>query len=244
METTQPTLQINRLTNTISGREILTSCDLRVAPGEICAIIGPNGAGKTTLFKTITGLTFPTSGTITILGRTLSAHTRDELLSRIGATIEAPEFHPAATARTTLGLHFDYLGIAPPAPVDDLLERVGLTGAADMPVASFSLGMKQRLALARAIGHRPELVVLDEPANGLDPTGIADLRKLLASLAQQGTTIVIASHILTELERTAHTVAVLTGGRLGQKQDIRTALDGTGGGLETFYRDSVTGGIQ
>ena len=103
------------------------------------------------------------------------------------------------------------------------------------------MSWKQRLALARAIGHRPELVVLDEPANGLDPTGVADLRELLASLAQQGTTIVIASHILTELEHIAHTVAVLTAGRLGQKQDIRTVLDGTDGGLEAFYRDSVTG---
>ncbi len=241
MVTVQPTLHISRLTKTIASREILTSCDLAVAPGEICAIIGPNGAGKTTLLKTIVGLTFPTSGTITILGHTLSDTTRDGLLSRIGATIEAPEFHPAATTRTALGLHFDLLGITSPTPVDELLDRVGLAGAADAPVASFSLGMKQRLALARAIGHRPELVVLDEPANGLDPTGVANLRELLASLAQQGTTIVIASHILTELEHIAHTVAVLTAGRLGQKQDIRTVLDGTDGGLEAFYRDSVTG---
>ncbi|WP_277245403.1 ATP-binding cassette domain-containing protein [Micrococcus terreus] len=241
MATAQPALHISRLTKTIAGREILTSCDLTVAPGEICAIVGPNGAGKTTLFKTIVGLAFPTSGTITILGHTLSDATRDGLLSRIGTAIEAPEFHPAATARTALGLHFDLLGITSPAPVDELLDWVGLTGAADTPVTSFSLGMKQRLALARAIGHRPELVVLDEPANGLDPTGIADLRELLASLAQQGTTIVIASHILTELERTAHTVAVLTAGRLGRKQDIRTVLDGIDGGLEAFYRDSVTG---
>lgn len=244
MTTTQPTLQISQLTKTIAGREILTSCDLAVTPGEICAIIGPNGAGKTTLFKTIAGLTFPTSGTITILGHTLSDTTRDGLLSRIGATIEAPEFHPAATARTVLDLHFDLLGITPPAPVDELLERVGLTAAADTPVASFSLGMKQRLALARAIGHRPELVVLDEPANGLDPTGIADLRELLASLAEHGTAIVIASHILTELERTAHTVAVLTDGRLGPKKDIRTVLDSTDGGLEALYRDSVAGGFR
>lgn len=241
MTTNQPTLHISRLTKTINGREILTSCDLAVAPGEICAIIGPNGAGKTTLFKTIVGLTFPTSGTITILGHTLSNSTRDGLLSRIGATIEAPEFYPSATARSALKMHFDLLGITSPSPVDELLDRVGLTGAADTPVASFSLGMKQRLALARAIGHRPELVVLDEPANGLDPTGIADLRELLASLAEQGTTIVIASHILTELERTAHTVAVLTAGRLGRKQDIRTVLDGIDGGLEAFYRNSVTG---
>lgn len=100
MATVRPTLQISRLTKTIAGREILACCDLAVAPGEICALIGPNGAGKTTLSKTIVGLTFPTSGTITILGRMLSTTTRDGLLPRIGASIEAPEFDPAATART------------------------------------------------------------------------------------------------------------------------------------------------
>lgn len=244
MTTAQPTLQISRLTKTIAGREILASCDLELAPGEACAIIGPNGAGKTSLFKIITGLTFPTTGTVSILGQSLTHHTRDGLLSHIGATIEAPEFPTATTARTALQLHFDLLGTTPPQPVDELLEKVGLTGDADTPITSFSLGMKQRLALARAIGHRPELLVLDEPTNGLDPTGIADLRALLASLAEQGTAILIASHVLTELERTAHTVAVLTDGRLGPKQDIRTVLDSTDGGLETFYRDSITGGSR
>lgn len=241
MATQQPTLHISGLTKTVAGREILTSYDLTVEPGEICAIIGPNGAGKTTLFKTIVGLTFPTSGTITILGHTLTEATRDAVLSRIGATIEAPEFPPAATARTALNLHFNLLGITTPPPIDELLHQVGLTGSADTPVASFSLGMKQRLALARAIGHHPELVILDEPANGLDPTGIADLRELLACLAQQGTAIVISSHILTELERTAHTVAVINAGQLGYKHDIRTIVNNTEGGLEAFYQNTVTG---
>lgn len=240
----QPALQVTRLTKAIAGREILTRCDLATRAGEICAIIGPNGAGKTTLFKVITGLTFPTSGSVTVLGLPLDDATRDGILSRVGATIEAPEFRQGATAMEVLDLHFDLLGIAPHSTVKQLLTEVGLSGAANSPVASFSLGMRQRLALARAIGHRPGLLVLDEPTNGLDPSGIADLRSILANLAAEGVAILIASHILTELENTAHTVAVLSAGRIGAKQELASVLHRHREGLEGFYRESVAEGIR
>lgn len=236
------TLQITALTKSIAGREILSPSTLSVARGEICAIIGPNGAGKTTLFKLLAGLAFPTSGTMSILGCSFDHASRDELLSDIGVIIENPEFRTGTTAHDVLQLHFDMLGMTTTSPqIAEILAHVGLANSAQEPVASFSLGMKQRLALARAIAHQPKLLILDEPTNGLDPTGIADLRKILTDLAAHGVTILIASHVLTELERTAHTVAVLVEGRLGDKQSIQTILAQHGGSLESFYNASVKG---
>ncbi|WP_058234933.1 ATP-binding cassette domain-containing protein [Devriesea agamarum] len=234
-----PTLDLTGVTKCIDGRAILAGCSITLYPGEICAIIGPNGAGKTTLFKLIAGLAFPSSGTIAVTGRMFDNGSRDALLARIGASIEAPEFRNGATAEQVLQLHFDLLGLSDHQPIDELFALVGLTAAARSPVASFSLGMKQHLALARAISHRPTLLVLDEPANGLDPTGISDLRDLITSLAVEGMTVLMASHVLTEIEQTAHTVAVLTDGYLGVKQDVTSILDANGGSLEEFYSSSV-----
>lgn len=232
--TTTPTLVLNNVTKSIAGREIITGCNIALYPGEVCAIIGPNGAGKTTLFKLIPGLTFPSSGDITITGCKLDSNSNDTLLAKIGATIEAPEFQADVTAIQALQLHFDLLGLTDHASIDDLLAKVGLTASTRSPVASFSLGMKQRLALARAIGHHPALLVLDEPTNGLDVTGISEFRSLIAELSAAGVTVLIASHILTELERTAHSIAVLANGRLGSKRDMKTILS-ENGDLETFY---------
>lgn len=227
------------MTKSIDGRNIITGCNITLDPGEICAIIGPNGAGKTTLFKLIAGLIFPSSGSIVVTGQTVNSASRDGLLARIGACIEAPEFRSGATAEQILQLHFDLLGLTNHRTIDELLALVGLTAAARSPVASFSLGMKQRLALARAISHRPTLLILDEPANGLDPTGISALRDLVTSLAAEGMAVLMASHVLTEIERTARTVAVLTNGRLEAKQDVTNILGANRRSLEEFYRSSV-----
>lgn len=240
MTTTTPTLELSDVTKSLNGREILTGCSITLHPGEICAIIGPNGAGKTTLFKLIAGLAFPSSGTISVTGRRADSDSRDALLKHIGVSIEAPEFQSGATAEQVLQLHFDLLDLTDHQPIDELLALVGLTAATKSPVASFSLGMKQRLALARAISHRPTLLILDEPANGLDPTGISDLRNLVTTLATEGMTVLMASHVLTEIERTAHTVAVLADGRLGTKQDVTSILGVGDGSLEKFYRSSIT----
>ena len=239
MTNTTPTLELTGVMKSIDGRDILTGCSITLHPGEICAIIGPNGAGKTTLFKLIAGLAFPSSGAIVVTGRMLDCDSRDALLARIGTSIEAPEFRNGATAEQGLQLHFDLLGLIDHRPIDELLALVGLTAAARSPVASFSLGMKQRLAIARAISHRPTLLILDEPANGLDPTGISDLRDLITRLAAEGVTVLMSSHVLTEIEQTAHTVAVLTDGRLGAKQDLTSILDRNDGSLEEFYRSSI-----
>ena len=240
----EPTVRAATVSKAIAGREILRGCNLTVHPGEVCAVIGPNGAGKTTLFKILTGLVFPTSGSIDILGKPLNSTTRDQILGNIGSVIETPEYRPGTTAHDILQLHFDLLGASNHDSISALLARVGLEGAADAPVASFSLGMRQRLALARAISHRPQLLVLDEPANGLDPSGIADLRHHLSSLADDGIAILLASHILRELEHTAHTVAILNEGRLSAKKEVVDVLAADPTGLEGLYHDHVGGQAQ
>lgn len=238
---TTPALRCADLSKAVGGHEIVSRCTLSVDPGEICAVIGPNGAGKTTLFKTLTGMVFPTAGSVAILGTDFDHVNRDLLLPQIGSVIEVPEFHPGHTAAQTLQTHYDYLGL-PTGPIEPLLDRVGLTNTADSRVDSFSLGMRQRLALARAISHNPRVLVLDEPSNGLDPTGIADLRELLAQLAATGVSILVASHVLTELERTVHSVAVLNQGRLTAKKELSTVIDRYEGGLEGFYQASMVQG--
>lgn len=237
MTDTGTTLAITGLGKTIAGREIIRDCTLSVSAGEVCAVIGPNWAGKTTLFKTLAGISFPTVGRIELLGEPFTAAHRDRLLGSIGSVIEAPEYRRGASASDVLQLHLDMLGTTAHDPIPEILARAGLNGAEDSPVASFSLGMKQRLALARATSHRPRLLILDEPANGLDPGGIADLRQRLIELADDGVAVLIASHILSELEHTADTVATLTQGRLSPKHRMGEVVAENSDGLEGLYRD-------
>ena len=227
------------LTKSVAGRELVTDCTISLFPGEICAIIGPNGAGKTTLFKMLAGLTIPTSGTIRFEGELFDSASQSEILPRIGSMIDAPEFRAKATAREVLQLHIDMLGIRPETSIQEQLNTVGLAGAGDSPVASFSLGMKQRLAFARATFHQPTLLLLDEPANGLDPDGATELRRALTDTASQGTGVLVASHILSELERSVHSVAVLSNGYLGTKRSLPEVLDEHAGSLENFYRSAT-----
>ncbi len=232
-------LELVEVSKSVNGHEILVDCNLSLSPGEVCAIIGPNGAGKTTLFKLITGLAFPSSGTISISGQIVNSGSLDAILNQVGLSIEVPEFQSDATAENILQLHFDLLNLEDHLPIDELLALVGLTAAAKTPVSSFSLGMKQRLALARAISHRPSLLILDEPSNGLDPNGISGLRRLITSLAEDGMTVLMASHVLTEIEQTAHTVALLSEGCLRPKEDLASIIGSSSGSLEQFYRANI-----
>ena len=241
MGSTQPSLKISNVFKAIAGREVLSNCTLEIHEGEICALIGPNGAGKTTLLKAIAGLIDKTGGEIHICGAELSRETRDSILPRLGLTVEVPTFQPSATAREVLVGHFAMFGHEAVDEPQELLRTVGLDGAADSPVGSFSLGMRQRLALAEAIGHRPRVLALDEPANGLDPGGVVELRKILSDLSRSGVSVLVASHVLTELERTAHSAVVLNRGRLGRKQAMGEILTRHSRGLEGFYQDQVEG---
>ena len=189
----------------------LDSLSLTAPRGGIYGVLGPNGAGKSTLFRIVLGLVRPTAGET----RLLDAPAGDiKALRRIGAVIETPRFLPWLTARDTLRMLARASGEGKPE-IDRWLDRVGLTEAADRKVHGFSVGMKQRLALAAALITRPELLILDEPTSGMDPAGILEMRTLMRELADRdGVTIILASHQLDEVQRVCDRVAILDRGKL------------------------------
>jgi ABC-2 type transport system ATP-binding protein len=180
-------------------------------PGTVVGFLGPNGAGKTTTLRMLLGLVRPDDGAATINGKAY----RDlaEPLHRVGAVLEASGFYPGRTARSHLRIQA-MAAQCDPSRIDDVLELVGLTSAANRRVGGFSLGMRQRLGLATALLADPEVLILDEPANGLDPDGVRWLRDLLRGLAAEGCTVLVSSHILTEVAQTVDSVVILNHGRL------------------------------
>ncbi len=189
--------------------------DLDVPTGAVYGFLGPNGAGKTTAIRLILGLLRPASGTVRLLGRPLA---RDPLLfARIGAMVERPAFYPGLSARDNLRIFASAAGMARPQAerrVAEVLDQVGLADSAGRRVRGFSTGMRQRLALGLALLRRPDLVILDEPTAGLDPAGVAHVRELIASLARDGATVFLSSHVLPEVEHLCDRLAVLHRGRL------------------------------
>lgn len=226
-----------QLTRAFDGREVVKDVSLRVERGIIYGLIGRNGAGKTTLFKLLLGMLRPSAGRAQVLGFD-SVKEKEEILRRTGSLIETPVFYEHLSALDNLKLHLAYMGFSGEMEprIGDALERVGLSDTGKQPVSAFSLGMRQRLAIARAIVHGPELLILDEPANGLDPVGIRVLRELLAGLAkEEGMTILLSSHILSELEKTADRVGILEEGRLLEELSPRKAQERFPGGLEELF---------
>ena len=177
-------LQTNHLTKIIDGKKLVTDVNIHVEKGEIYGFLGPNGAGKTTVMKMITNLWKPTKGTVELFGKTLET-TSYEALKRMGSIIEFPTFYEHMSGKDNLQLHCEYMGYYNKGSIDEVLEMLNLREAANKPVKSYSLGMKQRLGIARAILCKPELVVLDEPTNGLDPAGMKQLRDLFKMLCSQ-----------------------------------------------------------
>ena len=182
-----------------------------VQPGRVTGFLGPNGAGKTTTLRMLLGLVRPTSGAATIGGRRYADLPRPT--RTVGAALEAASFHPGRTARDHLRVYAPQAGM-PDARCDEVLELVGLTEAADRRAGEFSLGMRQRLGLATTLLGDPSVLMLDEPANGLDPEGIAWLRTLLRHLAAQGRTVLISSHVLSEVQQTVDDVVIIARGQL------------------------------
>ena len=177
-------------------------------------VLGPNGAGKTTIMKMILNLVKPTSGEIKIMNQSIST-TSYQYLSKIGSIIEYPEFYERLTAKENIELHCEYIGVYEKGAVEEALEIVGLNDVEHKKIHEFSLGMKQRLGIARAIVAKPEILILDEPINGLDPIGIKDIRELLLHLKEKlGITILISSHIVSEIESIADTIGILHHGKL------------------------------
>lgn len=202
------------ITKTYAGIEVVKNVSMRVKKGEIYGFLGPNGAGKTTIMKMILNLTKPDMGNIRVFGEIIQKNSY-EYLRNIGSIIEYPVFYERLTAWKNLKLHCDYIGFYNEKRIREVLDLVDLKGIENKPVKEFSLGMKQRLGIAKAMITNPKLLILDEPINGLDPIGIKQIRQLLENLkVSYGTTILVSSHIIAEIEQIADTIGVIDKGIL------------------------------
>lgn len=239
---TNTAVEIRNLTKVFDGKEVLRGCNLTVQSGTIYGLLGANGAGKTTMFKLITGLLSPTAGNIKVQGETLSIDKKD-FLKKMGILIETPVFYNHLSARENLEIHLSYMEHSF-EKIGQVLEMVGLGDTGKQPVSKFSLGMKQRLAIGRAISHSPQILILDEPINGLDPMGIRQIRNLFLSLAKDGMTLLISSHILSEIEHIADVVGVLTNGNVVQEVAICEIKKQYPNGLEEYFFQIMSGGAE
>jgi len=206
-------IQTEGLTKTYRGRCAVDHLNLEIAKGDIYGFLGPNGAGKTTTIRMLLGLIQPTSGTIRIFGRELH---RDKLaiLRRIGSLVESPSYYGHLSAIDNLEAIRRILQV-PKSRIDEVLDIVSLTSDARRPVKGFSLGMKQRLGIAASLLGNPELLILDEPTNGLDPSGIHEIRELIKSMPKRyGITVLVSSHLLGEMELMASKVGIIREGRM------------------------------
>lgn len=210
----QYTIETHQVTKIYKGKAVVDNVNIHVKKGEIYGFVGPNGAGKSTLMKMLLHLVEADSGEIVLFGNKVMEHDY-EMLKRIGSIIENPYFYEKLSARQNLDLHCEYMGYHNRNHMNGVLECVGLLEDSDKKVSQYSLGMKQRLAIARAILTKPELLILDEPINTLDPEGIREMRELFRKLnTDYGTTIFISSHILSEVEQIADTIGIIQNGNL------------------------------
>jgi ABC-2 type transport system ATP-binding protein len=219
-------IDVVELSKRFGKTQAVAGLSFRVEPGTITGFLGPNGAGKSTTLRAVLGLVHPDAGSATVLGvRYRDLH---DPLRRVGAVLEASEVHPGRSGRNHLRVLAAAAGL-PRSRVEEVLEVVELKNAAKRRVKGYSLGMRQRLGLATALLGDPEVLVLDEPANGLDPAGIRWLRDLLRSLAAEGRTILISSHVLAEVAQTVDRVVIIHRGRLIQQATIEEVLAGARG---------------
>ncbi|MFD1386746.1 ATP-binding cassette domain-containing protein [Oceanobacillus oncorhynchi subsp. oncorhynchi] len=207
-------LRTHDLGKSFHGGHVVSNVNMNIKKGEIYGLLGPNGAGKSTVMKMILNLFKPSQGAVEVFNETLT-DTSYELFKRMSAIIEYPIFYEKLTAMDNLDLHCEYMGYHNKKEIEAALELVNLKNIDNKSVKNFSLGMKQRLGIARVVITKPELLILDEPVNGLDPVGIIEMRDLLASLNKEyGITILISSHILAEIEQIADTIGVMNNGYL------------------------------
>lgn len=206
-------IQTNGLTKKYRGRAAVNQLNLEIKQGDIYGFLGPNGAGKTTTIRMLLGLIKPTSGSISIFGRDLR---KDKLaiLKRIGSLVEYPSYYGHLNAIDNLEALRRILDV-PKSRIDEVLEIVSLTSEARRPVKGYSLGMRQRLGIAASLLGNPELLILDEPTNGLDPSGIHEIRELIKRMPEQyGITVLVSSHLLSEIEQMAGTVGIIREGQM------------------------------
>jgi ABC-2 type transport system ATP-binding protein len=228
---------ISGLTKRFGGVTAVDGLSFRAAPGSVTGFLGPNGAGKTTTLRMLAGLVAPDAGTATIGGRTYAALGSPG--RKAGVVLEAAGFHPARTGRNHLRVYCTACGY-PLHRADEVLEICGLAAPGRQKVRGYSLGMRQRLALATALLGDPAALILDEPANGLDPEGIAWLRGLLRDYARAGRTVLYSSHVLPEVEQLADQVVIMHRGRLVRHGTL-AELTGGRGGLEQVFLSLTAG---
>jgi ABC-2 type transport system ATP-binding protein len=222
-------IETRALTKKFGDRAAVDGVDLHVGAGVAFGFLGPNGAGKTTMIRTLLGLTRPTAGEVSLLGLPQPAKRR-EALARVGAIVEEPRFHPHLTGRENLKVVAAARDRAAAARIPEALQRVGLTQRADDRVKTYSLGMRQRLGIARCLLADPALLILDEPMNGLDPAGILETRHLIRAFVDEGRTVFLSSHLLDEVEKTCDQIAIVDRGRVvvqGSVAEIAATSDPT-----------------
>ena len=227
MATAQPALRAAGLTKSYGSRLAVDRLDLEVDRAELFGFLGPNGAGKTTTIRMALGLIEPTAGSIEILGLDVRRH-RAEVLPRVGALVESPALYGYMSGRDNLRAFGSVLGGASEKRIDEVLDIVSLKGRDKDKVKTYSMGMKQRLGLAIALLNDPDLLILDEPANGLDPAGIVEMRDLLRNLAESGKTVFISSHVLSEVQQICTRVAIINVGKLVRVAPVAELLHTAG----------------
>jgi ABC-2 type transport system ATP-binding protein len=227
------TIQIRGLVKRFGPVAAVNGLSFDVTPGTVTGFLGPNGAGKTTTLRILLGLVSADAGTATIDGRPYRE--LPEPLHQAGAVLEAAAFHPGRTARAHLRIQA-LAADADASRIEDVLDLTGLSGTADRRIGGFSLGMRQRLGLATALLADPEVLVLDEPANGLDPEGVRWLRGLLRGFAAEGGTVLVSSHLLAEVAQTVDSVVIINSGRLVAQGPVAELTAGGAGLEETFFQ--------
>ena len=236
-------ISASNLTKIFGGKEVIRNCTFSVERGSIYGFLGRNGAGKTTVLKLLLGLLKPSTGTASVLGLD-SVRDNEAILRRTGSLIETPIFYEHLSAADNLRLHLAYMGIED-TDVEPMLCRVGLPGTGSQPVSAFSLGMRQRLAIARAIIHRPEVLILDEPVNGLDPVGMKEMRILFRRLVQEEEmTILMSSHLLSEIEQIADRVGVIADGTVVQEAEMADIRKQHPSDMEDYFISLIQGGAD
>ena len=234
-------IQVNDLVKVFDGREVISHCNMNVPKGNIYGFLGANGAGKTTVLKMLIGLLKPTSGSIMFKDKPITDD-YNLILRGSGNIIETPVFYEHLSAKENLEIHLSYMQCVN-NNIDETLHRVGLKSVGTQPVSNFSLGMKQRLGIARAMVHHPELLILDEPINGLDPMGIREMRDLFLSLAHEhNMTIIISSHLLSEMEQIADIIGVIINGKIAKEVTLAEIRQSFPNGLEDYFFQIMNGG--
>ncbi|BDR52566.1 hypothetical protein KIM372_04730 [Bombiscardovia nodaiensis] len=207
-------LEARHIEQSFDGRSILQDVSFRLEKGQVLGVLGSNGAGKSTLFKILAGLQTPAGGEVLIQGQLLASQ-YPQALARMGISIDMPVFYEGLSARDNLSIHCAYMGCQlNDSQIDSALNAMGLAASNTTALKRYSLGMRQRLALARCLIHQPDLLILDEPLNGLDPKAIVELRSVIQTQAAAGRAVLFSSHILSEVLKVADRVLVLSQGRI------------------------------